>query len=70
MTWTYSLKPFLYGLPGTNARVFTQEELQKIFLLYDNVYGPTSISGPTSSSYAKVGFGSSGLKVVSVSVDS
>jgi len=40
LTWTYVIVPFLYGLPGTTSRDYTQEELMKTFVLYDISQGP------------------------------
>lgn len=68
MTWTYLVTPYLYGLPDTTSRVFTQDELQRTFLLYENTTIPQS-SG--SSTMARVGapVSTPGISVESVSVD-
>ena len=65
MAWTYTVKPYLYGLPGTTSRAFTFDELKHTFVFYDIVYGPVY-----SSAYVPVGLGSfSGISILSVDFD-
>lgn len=73
LSWTYFVVPYLYGLPGTTSRDFTQEELMKTFVLYDVNYGPPTASTLQSSpsvskTVSKVSVSSS-LTVESVSVN-
>ena len=35
MTFTYRVGPYLFGLPGTTNRSFTQDELKQVFVLFD-----------------------------------
>jgi hypothetical protein len=36
LTFTYLIAPYLFGLPGTSLRSFTQDELKLVFILYEN----------------------------------
>jgi hypothetical protein len=68
LTWTYFILPFLYGLPGTTSRFYTQEELKKTFLLYDINYGSSTASLLSKHKVSKA-VSVSGLTVESVSVN-
>ena len=69
LTWTYFIVPFLYGLPGTTSRDFTQEELKKTFVLYDINQGlPTTFSLPTNKKINSDVINQSNHKVSKVSV--
>jgi hypothetical protein len=59
MTLTYLIVPYLFGLPGTTLRSFTQDELKKIFVLFEET--KTRLLAPSSTS---------GINVESVTVDS
>ena len=70
MTWTYTISPFLYGLPGTTSRAFTSDELKLAFLLYENTT-VTVAAASASSDIIKVSAPAltPGITVESVSVD-
>lgn len=72
MKWTYKVKPYLYGLPGTTSRDFTQDELKKTFVLYEKIPGPTASTKSSSNNVksSKITVANPGLTVDSVSVDS
>ena len=59
LTFTYLIAPYLFGLPGTTPRPFTQDELIKTFILYENSTGRLLAPAPTP-----------GITVESVTVDS
>jgi hypothetical protein len=59
MTLTYLIVPYLFGLPGTTLRSFTQDELKKIFVLFEKTN--TRLLVPSSTP---------GINVESVTVDS
>ena len=54
MTWTYTISPFLYGLPGTTSRAFTSDELKLAFLLYENTTVTVAASASATSDMIKV----------------
>jgi hypothetical protein len=54
LTFTYLIAPYLFGLPGTTLRQFTQDELKLVFILYENstrrLLAPSSTPGITVES--------------------
>ena len=58
MTFTYVIAPYLFGLPGTTLRSFTQDELKQTFVLFENT--TTRLLAPSSTP---------GINVESVTVD-
>jgi len=64
LTWTYTVKPYLYGLPGTTTTVYNFDDLKKIFRLYDIFYGAVN------SSYIPVNaIHASGITILSINYD-
>ena len=62
MTFTYRVSPYLFGLPGTTARSFTQDELKQVFVLFDK-------TAKTSRGRLLAPSPTPGVDVESVSID-
>lgn len=74
MTWTYLISPYLYGLPKTTSRDFSQDELKNTFILFERpapqaALSTKSLKVSSPSVGAPSAASSSGITVESISTD-